>query len=113
MRALGLVVCALLFGCSNGSTGGNDASVDAPTSDGTVKDAPSDAGSSVDAGSDATGCGAMCRLYSQYCNTAPCTCLALASTQTNPTCDAGTVNCTIDPCAGKTAVCTSNGCEVQ
>ncbi len=117
---------SLVFGCGN-TTEGSDASVDAPVDspsnkDGTVADASADAPSDAqgsdasdagptDAASDA--CGTSCRLFSDYCQNAPCTCLALPSTKPDPTGDAGTVSCLVDPCGGKAAVCTPSGCVVQ
>jgi hypothetical protein len=116
MRSLRLaLVLGLACGCGTTSTPGGDASVDASVDAPGDSASSTDSGTGTDAGAEAgdAGCGTACRLFSVYCNTAPCTCVSLASTEPDPTCDAGTVSCVVDPCSNKTAVCTANGCAVQ
>ncbi len=98
------------------------ATVDAVSEDATTKDAPTytpfdarseeattqDAGAKPDA---LIGCDAGCRLFSSSCN--GCVCLSLPMAKRNPSCDGGMVACLVDPCEGKTAACTSDGCVVQ
>lgn len=101
-----------MCGCGTSSTPGGDASLDAAGESSTSSDANTGPDGTLDAAGEA-GCGTSCRLFSVYCNTAPCTCVSLPSTEPDPTCDAGTVSCAVDPCGGKTAVCMASGCAVQ
>lgn len=104
------------------------ATVDATTeTDATTKDAVTDApldatseevtgpdGATQDAGADPDArlrCEAGCRLFSSNCN--GCACLSLPQAERNPSCDGGMVACLVDPCKGKAAVCTADGCVVQ
>lgn len=89
------------------------------SSDGGASDGPSDSRSSsdsgisdspftdgaVDAATDAPPCtvSADCRTFSDYCG--GCACDVLAVGAPDPTCDAGTVSCLVDPCQGKMATC--------
>ncbi len=56
-----------------------------------------------------------CRAYSSYCSTAACACVAVISDNPDPSCTGTTVNCAVDPCAGKTASCNhgTGACAVQ
>jgi hypothetical protein len=51
---------------------------------------------------------ADCRLYSSYCD--GCECRALDRTAADPTCGGATVQCLIDPCQRKRAVCAAGAC---
>lgn len=87
--------------------GGIDAPVDAPVDSG--DDAIVDSGNTSDA-----GCAGPsdCKLFASYCSTAPCECLPLGKNESNPVCTGQTVKCLIDPCAGKTAICSGAKCAV-
>ena len=102
------IACVALGACGTTTPSGGDASLDAAGESSTS----SDASTGTDATGDA-GCGAACRLFSNYCSTAACTCVSLPSTEPDPGCDAGTVTCLVDPCQGKTAVCSGGACAVQ
>ena len=129
---------ALALACGDDSTG--DAGPDATTSDAATDaaaDAPAEAAASdaapdgasdasadapgdapgVDASTvDASSCDAGCKLFSYECSGGQfpaCTCLALPGDQPDPTCDAGTVSCFVDPCQGKTAACNAGQCHVK
>lgn len=58
---------------------------------------------------------ADCRLYSSYCKTQACLCLALPAKDPDPICTDGMVTCFMDPCAGKRAACdpVTGRCLVQ
>ncbi len=86
-----------------------DTFLDATGGDATGSDggAP-DSGKYSDVGAN---CEAGCRLFSNRCN--GCACLALSRSESNPSCDGGLVTCIVDPCDGKTAICTTDGCSVQ
>ena len=58
---------------------------------------------------------ADCRLYSSYCKSRPCMCLALPAREPDPICTDGMVTCFMDPCANKQAGCNalSGACEIQ
>jgi hypothetical protein len=77
---------------------------------------PSDGGGGGNGGGDlslpASGCQtrADCRLFSSYCNSAPCQCFALGRGDHDPPCDAGTQTCIVDPCANKTVDCQGGSC---
>ena len=56
-----------------------------------------------------------CRLFSSYCQEAPCACRALAARDPSPTCLGGAasnVRCFADPCMKKAAQCQSGSCVV-
>jgi hypothetical protein len=56
---------------------------------------------------------ADCRLFSSYCEEAPCACRALLSRDPSPTClgnAAPKVRCFADPCMKKAAHCQSGAC---
>jgi hypothetical protein len=55
---------------------------------------------------------ADCRLYSSYCVTAACQCLALGRNDADPPCSGGTQSCLVDPCSGKSADCVGGRCVV-
>lgn len=54
-----------------------------------------------------TGCrsDADCRLYSSYCQMAPCMCIPLRKDSPDPPCAGGMVNCLFDPCMKFKPVC--------
>jgi hypothetical protein len=54
---------------------------------------------------------ADCRLFSDYCT--GCDCRALPNGAPDPTCSGPGVQCFVDPCDGKTAVCTRGACAVS
>ena len=92
-----------------------DAPAEAAASDASV-DAPADAAPVDSSTLDASSCDAGCKLFSYECSGGQfpaCTCLALAGDQPDPTCDAGTVSCFVDPCQGKTAACNAGQCHVK
>jgi hypothetical protein len=53
---------------------------------------------------------ADCRLYSDYCG--GCACRALDKTAADPACSGTTVQCLMDPCRGKSAVCAAGACTL-
>ena len=53
-----------------------------------------------------------CRVYSSYCRSAPCQCLALGRNEVDPPCVVGTQSCIVDPCANKSADCQGGACVV-
>ena len=56
-----------------------------------------------------------CRLFSSYCQEAPCACRALGSRDPSPRClgdAASNVRCFADPCMKKAAQCQSGACVV-
>ena len=72
----------------------------------------------VDAGShDAgpTNCttASQCRLFSNYCSTAACTCDALGTGDPDPVCHGTTVTCFLNPCASHTVDCVGGSCVVR
>jgi hypothetical protein len=54
---------------------------------------------------------ADCRTYGLHCDA--CTCVALPVGSVDPVCNGMPVSCLIDPCTGKTAVCTSGMCAIE
>ena len=54
---------------------------------------------------------ADCHLVSNYCG--GCNCLALAAGEKEPACTGQTVQCLIDPCSTKSAVCFGGHCNAQ
>ncbi len=121
----------MALACSGDDQTTLDAGPDAAAADSTVADATKDAlvsEASTDAGADATkdatsdassdatssdasNCNGGCKTYSSYCGS--CQCLALSVSDPNPTCDAGQVNCFINPCLNKTAACVNDQCVIQ
>ena len=82
--------------------------------------APSDMLKLMDLGKPANEGGAWscrqnadCRLYSSFCQSAPCQCFGLPASATDPPCQGGMVSCLRDPCMGKTAVCSNGVCVAQ
>jgi len=53
---------------------------------------------------------ADCRLFSDYCS--GCDCRALPNGSPDPTCSGPGVQCLVDPCQRKSAVCTNGACVV-
>ena len=56
-----------------------------------------------------------CRLFSSYCQEAPCACRALSARDPSPTCLGGAasnVRCFADPCMKKAAQCQGGTCVV-
>ena len=53
-----------------------------------------------------------CRLYSSYCTSAPCQCLALRRDAVDPPCVVGMQTCIVDPCLNKSADCVGGMCVV-
>jgi hypothetical protein len=51
---------------------------------------------------------ADCRLVSDYCD--GCACRALATGEADPTCGGTIVQCFVDPCQRRRAVCQSGAC---
>jgi hypothetical protein len=54
-----------------------------------------------------------CRLYSSYCASRPCVCLALARKEVDPPCLTGQTSCVVDPCLNKTAGCSAGTCSIN
>lgn len=54
---------------------------------------------------------ADCRTFADYCT--GCDCLALSTSDADPTCSGPGVRCLADPCGGKTAVCVGGSCSLQ
>ena len=69
--------------------------------------------SSCDHVAPAAGCraNADCRLFSDYCT--GCECRSLPTGAADPTCNGPGVQCFVDPCQGKSAVCTNGACVVS
>lgn len=65
------------------------------------------------AGSMACTSDADCRTYSSYCGEAPCACLPLGKSASNPRCSGPAVNCFVDPCRKKIALCKAGSCVLQ
>jgi hypothetical protein len=67
--------------------------------------------------SNGTGGGATCRtnsdcrLFSDYCT--GCDCRALPTSAPDPTCPGPGVQCLVDPCDRKSAVCAGGACAVS
>jgi hypothetical protein len=76
-----------------------------PSGDGGVGDMASMSGGACSIRTD-------CRLFSSYCVTAPCQCLALPRNAVDPPCVAGTQSCLVDPCLNKSADCVGGMCAV-
>jgi hypothetical protein len=53
---------------------------------------------------------ADCRLFSDYCD--GCACRALDRAAADPTCKGTMVQCLLDPCQGKSAVCAAGACTL-
>jgi hypothetical protein len=51
-----------------------------------------------------------CRLYSSYCSTAPCQCLAIGRGDVDPPCVGTHMSCIVDPCANERADCSNGRC---
>ena len=64
----------------------------------------------ADGGSECTTA-ADCRAYGLHCD--GCTCVALPVGSVDPVCNGTQVSCFVDPCTGKTAVCTSGSCTIE
>jgi hypothetical protein len=54
---------------------------------------------------------ADCRLYSDYCD--GCACRALDRAAVDPKCGGTIVQCLVDPCRGKQAVCAAAACTLR
>ncbi len=86
--------------------GASDSTSDSPaTSDSGSSDALTAADGASDAATSTPACTvpADCRTFSDYCGA--CACEVLAAGAPDPTCDAGTISCLVDPCQGMTATC--------
>ena len=94
MRSLFLLVLLVAAGGasaprpSDGGAGGGDLAL-APASCQTVGD---------------------CRLYSSYCSTAPCQCLALGRNDPDPPCTGTQMTCIVDPCTNARLACGGGRC---
>ena len=101
--ALGAAAAAA---CSDSST---------PATDGGASGG--DTGTTADTGSTGADGGgecktaADCRTYGLHCDT--CTCVALPVGSVDPVCNGQPVSCLVDPCIGKTAICTSGVCTIE
>jgi hypothetical protein len=91
------------------------ASPDAPgseassASDAGAPDAPLDSSASSSASCSSAS---ECRTFSDYCG--GCACDALGKNDPDPTCDADTVSCFVDPCRDRSATCDpSHHCALQ
>jgi hypothetical protein len=54
-----------------------------------------------------------CRLFSSYCDAAPCVCFALAAGAPDPVCAGDMVNCRTDPCDAVTLDCLDGSCTMN
>jgi hypothetical protein len=54
-----------------------------------------------------------CRLYSSYCSSRPCVCLALERGAVDPPCLSGNQTCLVDPCLNKKPACDNSVCAVE
>ena len=72
-------------------------------------------GGAADLGGSGSRCqtAADCRLYSSYCSTNPCVCLAIGRNEVDPPCPAGPQSCVVDPCTNKRADCVGGACVVK
>jgi hypothetical protein len=64
----------------------------------------------ADPSSNACTTDADCRLFDNYCD--GCSCQALSSSQPAPVCNGTYVACFVQPCSGRTAVCSSGTCQL-
>jgi hypothetical protein len=71
-------------------------------------------GGAADFASSPSGCQVRtdCRLFSSYCRSAPCQCLAVGRADPDPSCDTGTQTCLVDPCLNKSADCQGGVCVI-
>lgn len=99
-------------GGAAGSSTGGVAGTASGGSAGAQPDAGPGDGGKLDGGTVCTQAG-DCKLFSSYCSTAPCECMALQPGEADPICKGTTVNCTKDPCQGKKAQCNVGVCSVQ
>lgn len=53
---------------------------------------------------------ADCRVFSNYCG--GCACTVLMQGDADPSCAGAEVQCLVDPCQGRRAVCTEGACTV-
>ena len=51
-----------------------------------------------------------CKLFSSYCDTAPCVCFAMLATEPDPICNGKMVTCFEDPCFNKSVKCVGGTC---
>lgn len=116
-RALALLA-VLAVACNPHPKEAHDADVASPVPSAAPSPSPSSAPapSSVP-GSPAASCAKDddCRLFSSYCQEAPCACRALGPRDPTPTCLGGAasnVRCFADPCMKKAAQCQSGACVV-
>ncbi len=83
----------------------------------TTRPCAADAGQDTGIGSDAAAgqCrqDSDCHLFSSYCATAPCQCIALGPGERDPRCNGGMVTCFVPPCRNRTAACVGGSCVVQ
>lgn len=72
----------------------------------------SDGGSGADLALAPASCQTVadCRLYSSYCSTAPCQCLALGRNDPDPPCTGTQMTCIVDPCANARLACGGGRC---
>lgn len=92
------------------------ASEDLAATDLAARDLAGSADGTVTTDGGAPGCvtAGECRLFSSYCDNAPCQCLALLKTAKDPVCMGSKVTCLLDPCKNRQAGCNpAHECEVQ
>jgi hypothetical protein len=100
-----LCAAAVSAACSDSTTPATDAGASGDT--GTT----ADTGTSNADGGGQCATAADCRTYGVHCDT--CTCLALPAGSADPVCNGMQVSCLVDPCIGKTAICTSGVCTIE
>jgi hypothetical protein len=99
-------------GSSGGSSGGGGTSSSSGSGDDAAVEAssPTTDASSPDSGGSTSRCllDSDCRLFNDTCT--GCHCLALDTSQADPTCPGPGGDCLVEPCRGKTAACVGGQC---
>ncbi|HMR07531.1 MAG TPA: hypothetical protein PKA88_17235, partial [Polyangiaceae bacterium] len=93
-------------GSATGGSAGSSSGGSAGSATGGAGGAPPDAGAG-------TQCKKTddCRLFSSMCDS--CTCIPLAKKDKDPKCTGTPVSCLVDPCQGKSPLCSNGFCVSQ